>query len=375
MKILVTTGIFPPDVGGPARFVPEICKKLALNNDVSVVTYSDKTSDNFEYDFKVYRLNRNYLKIIRFLKTIKTIYKIGKDVDIVFVNGLWLETYITNILLKKTIYRKIVGDPVWEKYNNKNNKFIEFDEFQKVKVNFFYSLLKLLRNRSIKASNLIIVPSNHLKSFVKNTGFSGEIIKINNGTFISEYSEVNNNNNFLIVSRLVKHKNIDLVINAFKKINENLDLKFILKIVGDGPEYNNLENLVQKLNLSGQIFLEGRKDELELEKYYKEATFFIQASSYEGSPHSVLEAINYNNYVLATNFGGVVEILSPNYSELIPLNHGKFDVKILYNILENILINKVATLSKLNEAKNNLDKNYNINSTIDSYLKLFSNEQ
>jgi hypothetical protein len=38
-------------------------------------------------------------------------------------------------------------------------------------------------------------------------------------------------------------------------------------------------------------------------------------------------------------------------------------------------MNNVATLSKINEAKKNLDKNYNINSTFDSYLKLFSNEQ
>ena len=372
MKILVTTGIFPPDVGGPARFVPEVCKKLSINHDITVITYSNKPFEELRYDFKVLRLYRNSIKLIRFLKTIMTIYKVGKEVDVIFVNGLWLEVYITNIILKKKIYRKIVGDPVWEKFNNKNSNFIDFDKFQNAKKNFYYTFLTLLRNNSFKSSDLIIVPSDHLKLFVKKAGYNGEIIQINNGTKITEYNEEITDNNFLIVSRLVKHKNIDLVINTFKKINDNLSLNFKLDIVGDGPEYKNLENLINKLNLTEKIFLIGKKNEDEVEKYYKEAKFFIQASSYEGSPHSILEAINYNNFVIATNFGGVVEILSPNFSELIPLEHGMFNVETLYKVLENLLTNNLSTSSKTNEAKINLINNYNIINTINSYIKLFN---
>jgi len=372
LKILVTTGIFPPDVGGPARFVPEVCKKLSINHDITVITYSNKPFEELRYDFKVLRLYRNSIKLIRFLKTIMTIYKVGKEVDVIFVNGLWLEVYITNIILKKKIYRKIVGDPVWEKFNNKNSNFIDFDKFQNAKKNFYYTFLTLLRNNSFKSSDLIIVPSDHLKLFVKKAGYNGEIIQINNGTKITEYNEEITDNNFLIVSRLVKHKNIDLVINTFKKINDNLSLNFKLDIVGDGPEYKNLENLINKLNLTEKIFLIGKKNEDEVEKYYKEAKFFIQASSYEGSPHSILEAINYNNFVIATNFGGVVEILSPNFSELIPLEHGMFNVETLYKVLENLLTNNLSTSSKTNEAKINLINNYNIINTINSYIKLFN---
>ena len=372
MKILVTTGIFPPDVGGPARFVPEVCKKLSINHDITVITYSNKSFEELRYDFKVLRLYRNSIKLIRFLKTIMTIYKVGKEVDVIFVNGLWLEVYITNIILKKKIYRKIVGDPVWEKFNNKNSNFIDFDKFQNAKKNFYYTFLTFLRNNSFKSSDLIIVPSDHLKLFVKKAGYNGEIIQINNGTKITEYNEEITDNNFLIVSRLVKHKNIDLVINTFKKINDNLSLNFKLDIVGDGPEYKSLENLINKLNLTEKIFLIGKKNEDEVEKYYKEAKFFIQASSYEGSPHSILEAINYNNFVIATNFGGVVEILSPNFSELIPLEHGMFNVETLYKVLENLLTNNLSTSSKTNEAKINLINNYNIINTINSYIKLFN---
>ena len=36
MNILVTTGIFPPDVGGPAKFVPLIADKLSEKNNLKV---------------------------------------------------------------------------------------------------------------------------------------------------------------------------------------------------------------------------------------------------------------------------------------------------------------------------------------------------
>ena len=37
MNILITTGIYPPDVGGPARFVPLIAEKLSNKNNVKVI--------------------------------------------------------------------------------------------------------------------------------------------------------------------------------------------------------------------------------------------------------------------------------------------------------------------------------------------------
>ena len=42
MNILVTTGIFPPDVGGPAKFVPLIADKLSEKNNLKVITLSEK---------------------------------------------------------------------------------------------------------------------------------------------------------------------------------------------------------------------------------------------------------------------------------------------------------------------------------------------
>ena len=56
MNILVTTGIFPPDVGGPAKFVPLIADKLSEKNNLKVITLSEKTVEDSPNDFEVFRI-------------------------------------------------------------------------------------------------------------------------------------------------------------------------------------------------------------------------------------------------------------------------------------------------------------------------------
>ena len=86
MNILVTTGIFPPDVGGHAKFVPLIADKLSEKNNLKVITLSEKTVEDSHNDYEVFRIIRNQNKVSRFIKTLFLIIKNGKDADVIFVN-------------------------------------------------------------------------------------------------------------------------------------------------------------------------------------------------------------------------------------------------------------------------------------------------
>ena len=58
MKILIIVGIFPPDIGGPATFVPLIAKEL-INNDyrVEVICLSDTLDhDDKIFEFKIFNV-------------------------------------------------------------------------------------------------------------------------------------------------------------------------------------------------------------------------------------------------------------------------------------------------------------------------------
>ncbi len=313
MNILITTGIYPPDVGGPARFVPLIAEKLSNENNVKVITLSQDLSILDEPDYQVIRILRRQNKFIRFFKTVFQIVKFGRKSDVIFINGLWLETYIANLFIRKNTIRKIVGDPVWEKYFSKYKVTEEFDEFQSKKYNISIELYKFLRNVSIKSVNTIIVPSNHLSNFIKNIGFSGNLIQINNGTKKStDIEKIYDENNFLIVSRLVRHKNIDLIIRSFNDLKKQDSLDFKLNIIGEGPEYKKIKNLIEQFNLSDSISLVGSKFGNELEEYYKNSNYFLQMSSYEGMPHSILEAMNHKLIVIASKHGGNYELIGNN---------------------------------------------------------------
>tara|TARA_Y100000817_G_scaffold51425_1_gene37187 strand:+ start:1478 stop:2590 length:1113 start_codon:yes stop_codon:yes gene_type:complete len=367
VNILITTGIYPPDVGGPARFVPLIAEKLSNKNNVKVITLSQDLSILDKPDYQVVRILRRQNKFIRFFKTVFQIVKFGRKSDVIFINGLWLETYIANLFIRKNTIRKIVGDPVWEKYYSKYKVIEEFDEFQSKKYNISIELYKFLRNVSIKSVNTIIVPSNHLSNFIKNIGFSGNLIQINNGTKKStDIEKIYDENNFLIVSRLVRHKNIDLIIRSFNDLKKQNSLDFKLNIIGEGPEYKKIKNLIEQFNLSDSISLVGSKFGNELEEYYKNSNYFLQMSSYEGMPHSILEAMNHKLIVIASKHGGNYELIGNNdfgyIVESLETGH------ITDSIKNAIYDNQNQTLAS--KGKNLVNQEYNIELTTQKYTEV-----
>ena len=78
MNILITTGIFPPDVGGPAKFVPLVANNLSENHTVKIITLSEEVDNNNEFNFELSRIYRKQNKIFRFLKTVALIIKKGR---------------------------------------------------------------------------------------------------------------------------------------------------------------------------------------------------------------------------------------------------------------------------------------------------------
>ena len=180
MKILIVVGIFPPDIGGPATFVPLIAKKLVENNyQIEVICLSDSLnhSDN-NFDFNVHRIKRRQSLIKRWIKTVLKIISVGRKADLIFVNGLPMESYIANLLLRKKVVRKVVGDWAWERGRNLNLTDDAFDEFQIKKHSLHLEISKFSRGWTTKKANLVITPSEHLKSVVNKWGAKSKNIKV-----------------------------------------------------------------------------------------------------------------------------------------------------------------------------------------------------
>ena len=374
MNILITVGIFPPDIGGPASFVPKISDFLIENgHNVKIICLSEVGNINTEDNFDVIRIKRSNNLPIRWIKTIYQIVKNGRRSDLIFVNGLGVESAIANLILQKQLIRKIVGDPVWERAYNKKRITESFDDFQINKHSFLIEVQKLLRNWSINSAEIVITPSDHLKSFVSGIGYSKKILKINNGVNITDINRANESKadiNLIIISRLVVQKNINIVIEAMKLL-DNKNLK--LSIIGEGGEFSKLENTIHDLNLQNQVQLVGKIDNNKISQFLLTADIFIQASDYEGLPHSVLEAINYGVPILSTETGGCKDLLNDGERGfIIPMPPDK---KVIAENISFIIENKAEATKRANEAKSFINKKHNFLEQANQYMKIFEQNE
>tara|TARA_B100000902_G_scaffold189786_1_gene181519 strand:- start:10677 stop:11816 length:1140 start_codon:yes stop_codon:yes gene_type:complete len=377
LKILITVGIYPPDIGGPANFVPKIANLLALNNiDTTVICLTNQKIDDYE-KYKVKRIYRKQNLIFRWIKTVLSIIRNGYDADIIFVNGLPMESYVANIFLRKKLIRKIVGDWAWERGRNKGIIDESFDEFQINSHNFHLEIAKFSRGWTATKADLVITPSEHLSNVVSNWGVNKENLKvIYNGTKISNTSnevKVDEKKLKLItVGRLAPWKNIDLIITSMSVL-KNKNINFELVIVGSGPLEESLKNLARDLELEKEIIFTGQKTTNELEDYYKRSEIYIQASGYEGLPHVLLEAINYNLTLVSTPIGGSNEVLENGKNGwILQLVDGlKPDPINLCAILVDVKNSNESRESKKLNAKNLLIEKFDEEQNLLKYLEVF----
>ena len=377
MKILITVGIYPPDIGGPASFVPKIAKLLMENNiDVTIICLTDKKIVDKE-KFVVKRIIRRQNLLFRWVKTIFSIIRHGYNAEVIFVNGLPMESYIANIFLRKNLIRKVVGDWAWERGRNKGLIDESFDEFQSNSHNLHLEIAKFSRGWTATKADLIITPSNHLKNVVKSWGVKENSIKvIYNGTKLKNKPNpiVDQPNDYLkliTVGRLAPWKNIDIIIEAlsdYKKANQN----FIFYIVGSGPEEIKLKKLVNNLDLENFVTFTGQLQKDDLNCYLQKSNIYIQASSYEGLPHVILEAMSHNLSIISTPIGGTNEVIQDGKNGWVweLENNFKPNKNNLIEILNNLKLNSSDDINKRTNAQNLLFSTFDEDKNFQMYLEL-----
>jgi len=206
---------------------------------------------------------------------------------------------------------------------------------------------------------------NYVSQFIALTDFAKE--KFIEGGFVNDKIEVKPNFLFLnkypisqdkkyalYLGRISEEKGLDVLIEAFKKIN------FILKIAGNGNYLTSLKNKAKECNNIKFIgFVFGK----EKQRILKNCSFMIFPSElYESFPISILEAYQYHKPVIASNLGGIPNIVRNNYSGYI-FEKGKIEslVEVIYKILENERYKQLGENAfQLFKEKYSQTQNYNI---------------
>ena len=91
------------------------------------------------------------------------------------------------------------------------------------------------------------------------------------------------------------------------KIKQKINFKFL--IYGNGPEKNNILNLIRTFDL--KKYVEFRGYEKNKNQIFKNADLFINASHFEGLPNAMVQAINFNVFPICSNApGGNMEVIN-----------------------------------------------------------------
>ena len=135
--------------------------------------------------------------------------------------------------------------------------------------------------RLFKTTNLLIANTNYTRDLLVNSNANPEIINIwhegldtNYFKRASQRQKVNNKTKILFVGRLVWYKGPDILLKI-ASILKCKELDFELQIIGSGPEYNKMKELIGSLELTDNVILAGKKSQYEILQAFEESDIFL----------------------------------------------------------------------------------------------------
>ncbi|MGB0630565.1 MAG: glycosyltransferase family 4 protein [Alphaproteobacteria bacterium] len=317
-RLLIVTGIFPPDHGGPSTYVPAMASALSKDFEIlAVVTGSDVSGyDDAGYPFPVIRILRSAPKLLRLPKTVFLLRRLARDADIVYLNGMVLEGVVAcKLLRRRPVAVKVVGDRIWEMARNASATDGTIEAFQQTPGSLKWRFLHRLQAWYTGRADRTIVPSRYLAGIVSGWGIPESKIDCiyNAVTRADPAPERNETWDIVTVCRLVPWKGLEALIDVAAKND------WRTRIVGDGPLRGDLLQRIERLGAADKIELVGEVAQDAVLPLMCASKVFVLNSSYEGLPHVVLEAMHAGTAVIATDVGGTGEVVKDgNTGRLVP---------------------------------------------------------
>lgn len=283
-------------IGGAQNVVLELINNLNFDRyDTAVMCYGIKRNtpieEKIEAIFPVNYMNiKGNIKLFDMARVLRKISMIKPDIIHAHLGG------ITFALPWCLLHRKplvVTVHTIPEKaFSKRNEKQLRF---------------------GIKHGNvmLVAVSEDNLNKCKEYFGLNDRNCRfVNNGVDSDKYfTEPHDGFNFINVASHNENKNQGMIIKCLKPVHiAHPDTGLIL--VGDGPAHTEWVRLAERLELSDCVYFPGMVSEPE--KFYKKADVYIQSSHREAMPMSVLEALMAGMPVIATNVGGLADVVKNN---------------------------------------------------------------
>lgn len=311
-RVLIATGLYPPETGGPATYAKIIEEELPRHG-IPVEVFA-------------FRNVRLFPRIIRHFIYFFEILQRATRADTIFALdpvSVGFPSLIAAKMLEKKFIVKVVGDYAWEQYVQTSG-FITPEEFQKKRFDFITELRRTIEHLVARRADTVIVPSEYLKKIVMMWGVLEEKIIVIYNAFESASAEEDREtirrrllwDGYIIISagRLVPWKGFDALIELMPEVNKKIPHAKLV-IAGSGPEEERLKAKSRKLKAS--VVFTGNVSHDELLSYLKAADLCVLNTGYEGLSHLLLEAMAAGVPIITTSVGGNPELIESGKTGLL----------------------------------------------------------
>jgi glycosyltransferase involved in cell wall biosynthesis len=313
VKVLVVSGIWPPDVGGPASHAPEVADYLAgRGHEVEVVTTA--AAPPAPADYPIHWVSRAIPKGLIHVRTAALVRRCARRVDVVYTTGMFGRSFAGSTAAARPYVVKLTADPAFERARRRGIVEGDVDAFQRSAPGLRSAALRLARDLELRRAAHVFCPSAYLRELALSWGIPGERVSVLPNPYpalpdLPPRDELRasfemNGRTLAFAGRLSAQKSLDVGLAALADVED-----VTLVIAGDGDQRAPLERRAAELGVADRVHFLGAQSRERVLELFRAADASLLSSSWENFPHTVVEALAVGTPVLATRVGGVAEVV------------------------------------------------------------------
>ncbi len=347
MNVLIVSGIWPPDVGGPASHAPALARRLAAHgHEVAAVTTADRppAPEPFPVDW----VARSRPPGLRHLSAVAAVAKRAGAADVVYATSMIRRAWIGARARRTPFVVKLVADEAYERDRRSGRFRGTLEAYQQHGGDLHTRLLRASRTAALREAVRVICPSEYLRQIALTWGLpEGRVVTIRNPAPPVDGAPSRSEARAALgvggqvlgfAGRLTAQKDLDLALEAVRATGATLLL------LGDGPERPRLETRARELGLAERVRFLGAGSRLDVLTVFRAADVSLLSSSWENMPHTVLESLAVGTPVIATSVGGVPEVVRDGENGLlVPAgDHPAFVAAVQRALADPVLLTRLA---------------------------------
>jgi glycosyltransferase involved in cell wall biosynthesis len=321
MRVLIVSGIWPPDVGGPASHAPDVADFLhERGHSVEVVTTADAPPAPRAYPVRA--VPRHHRPGVRHYRGAALVHHRARENDVVYTTGMFGRSALGATVARTPYVVKLTADPAFERARRRGLVVGDVDEFQRLRAGAVVTTLRLARDLELRGAAHVFTPSAYLRALAISWGVPAERVTVlpNPAPRVPDLPPRGdlqrsfglNGATLVFAGRLTAQKSLG---RALEAVVEAEGVRFV--IAGDGPDRETLEDRARELGLGERVLFLGPQPRERVVELFRAADATILSSSWENFPHTVVEALAVGTPVLAMDAGGVAEVVRDGVNGLL----------------------------------------------------------